>query len=74
MRKRRPASTTQRGHRESGASTIVGDDGLTFVTGLAAVSHLEISGQGKRCAVAFDYTRPADCTPPTIGPLTCDLK
>lgn len=61
-------------HRESGAGTIVGYDGLTFVTGLAAVNHLEITGRGKRCAVAFDYARPADGTPPTIGPLTCDLK
>ncbi|AHI80302.1 type VII secretion system (T7SS), usher family protein [Burkholderia thailandensis E444] len=61
-------------HRESGASTIVGYDGLTFVTGLGAVNHLEIAGHGKRCAVAFDYTRPADGSPTTIGPLTCDLK
>ncbi|CAJ4343788.1 fimbrial usher protein [Burkholderia pseudomallei] len=61
-------------HRESGASTIVGYDGLTFVTGLAAANHLEITGHGKRCAVAFDYVRPADGTPPTIGPLVCDLK
>nr|WP_251232779.1 fimbria/pilus outer membrane usher protein [Burkholderia mallei] len=61
-------------HRESGASTIVGYDGLTFVTGLTAANHLEITGHGKRCAVAFDYVRPADGTPPTIGPLVCDLK
>ncbi|WP_143296933.1 hypothetical protein, partial [Burkholderia pseudomallei] len=60
--------------RESGASTIVGDDELAFVAGLAAANHLEITGHGKRCAVAFDYVRPADGTPPTIGPLVCDLK
>ncbi|WP_256583526.1 fimbria/pilus outer membrane usher protein [Burkholderia singularis] len=61
-------------HRESATHTIVGYDGLTFVSALAPVNHLDIEAGGKRCTVSFDYTRPADGAPPTIGPLTCDLK
>ncbi|WDD94932.1 fimbria/pilus outer membrane usher protein [Burkholderia sp. FERM BP-3421] len=59
---------------ENGARTIVGYDGMTFVSGLGALNHLEISGNGRRCDVSFPYTRPADGTPPTLGPLVCDLK
>ena len=61
-------------HVESGQRTIVGYDGLTFVDGLAADNHLEISGGGRRCGVEFAYTRPDDGTLPRIGPLTCALR
>lgn len=59
---------------ETGGTTIVGYDGLTFVTDLGPLNHLEIDGGGRRCGVAFPYVHPADGTLPTIGPLTCDLK
>ncbi|QRR10870.1 fimbrial biogenesis outer membrane usher protein [Burkholderia sp. MS455] len=58
-------------HVESGQHTIVGYDGLTFVDGLVANNHLEISGGGHDCVVAFAYRRPDDGTLPRIGPLTC---
>nr|WP_081062098.1 fimbria/pilus outer membrane usher protein [Burkholderia territorii] len=58
-------------HVESGQRTIVGYDGLTFVDGLVANNHLEISGGGRDCAVEFAYRRPDDGTLPRIGPLTC---
>jgi outer membrane usher protein len=59
---------------ETGIETIVGYDGLVFVSGLGSFNHLEIEGGGKRCTVAFYYVRPADSTLPTIGPLSCELK
>jgi outer membrane usher protein len=63
-------------HVESGADTIVGYDGLTFIEKLQADNHLQIDngseGPGAvRCSVEFSYERPADGTLPTIGPLTC---
>ncbi|WP_323120950.1 fimbria/pilus outer membrane usher protein [Burkholderia alba] len=61
-------------HVETGDRTIVGYDGLTFITALGDVNHLEIDGGGRHCAVSFPYVRPDDGTLPTIGPLTCDLK
>ena len=61
-------------HVESGQRTIVGYDGLSFVDGLVADNHLEISGGGRDCTVAFAYRRPDDGTLPRIGPLTCALR
>ncbi|MBR8367211.1 fimbrial biogenesis outer membrane usher protein [Burkholderia sp. AU19243] len=61
-------------HVESGHRTIVGYDGLTFVDGLVADNHLEISGSAGACSVAFAYRRPDNGTLPTIGPLTCGLR
>ncbi len=58
-------------HVESGQRTIVGYDGLTFVDGLVANNHLQISGGGRDCTVEFAYRRPDDGTLPRIGPLTC---
>ncbi|SDQ39623.1 outer membrane usher protein [Paraburkholderia fungorum] len=65
-------------HVESGADTIVGYDGLTFIEKLQRDNHLEIENGGDgdghgavRCAVEFTYERPANGTLPTIGPLTC---
>ncbi|MBR8397395.1 fimbrial biogenesis outer membrane usher protein [Burkholderia cenocepacia] len=58
-------------HAESGADTIVGYDGLTFVDGLKDDNHLAIDYGAQRCVVEFAFTAPANGTLPTIGPLTC---
>ena len=58
-------------HAESGEESIVGYDGLTFVTGLRERNRLDVEGDGWRCGVAFDYRRPADGSLPRIGPLAC---
>ena len=63
-------------HAESGGETVVGYDGLTFVTGLRERNRLDLEGQDSqgsdwRCSVGFDYRPPADGSLPRIGPLTC---
>ncbi|MFM0013630.1 fimbria/pilus outer membrane usher protein [Paraburkholderia sediminicola] len=58
-------------HVESGADTIVGYDGLTFIENLQRDNHLEIDTGGAHCSVEFAYQRPADGSLPTLGPLTC---
>ncbi|MGO4703466.1 fimbria/pilus outer membrane usher protein [Dyella sp. 2RAB6] len=58
-------------HAESGMDTVVGYDGLTFVSGLRERNRLELQGEGWDCSVAFDYRRPADGSLPRIGPLAC---
>lgn len=66
-------------HVESGADTVVGYDGLTFVAGLRERNRLELEGQdpqgnGWRCSVSFDYRRPADGSLPRMGPLICPKR
>ncbi|WP_165979565.1 fimbria/pilus outer membrane usher protein [Paraburkholderia guartelaensis] len=56
---------------ESGAETIVGYDGLTFIDGLKPENHLVIDSGTLHCTVQFGYTQPSGGTLPTIGPLTC---
>lgn len=58
-------------HVESGADTIVGYDGLTFVNDLQATNHLQLDGVAWHCAVSFAYKAPTHHTLPLIGPLTC---
>lgn len=58
-------------HAESGADTVVGYDGISFVSGLREHNHLQLEGDGWQCNVAFDYRRPADGSLPRIGPLAC---
>ena len=58
-------------HAESGADTVVGYDGLTFVGGLRERNRLQLEGDGWRCSVGFAYRRPADGSLPRIGPLAC---
>ncbi|MBR8161926.1 fimbrial biogenesis outer membrane usher protein [Burkholderia vietnamiensis] len=58
-------------HVESGADTIVGYDGLTFIDGLKEDNHLVIDYGSQRCEVEFAFTTPANGTLPTVGPLTC---
>ena len=65
-----PAGTRVR-HAESGADTVVGYDGITFVSNLHEHNRLALEGEGWQCSVAFDYRRPADGSLPRIGPLSC---
>ncbi|RQT76352.1 fimbrial biogenesis outer membrane usher protein [Burkholderia cepacia] len=58
-------------HAESGADTIVGYDGLTFIDGLKEDNHLVIDSGTQRCITEFAFTAPGDGTLPTLGPLTC---
>ncbi|OXI48612.1 fimbria/pilus outer membrane usher protein [Burkholderia aenigmatica] len=58
-------------HAESGADTIVGFDGLTFIDGLKEDNHLVIDYGTQRCVAEFAFTAPGNGTLPTIGPLTC---
>jgi outer membrane usher protein len=58
-------------HVESGATTLLGYDGMTFVDHLAADNHLLIGEGAARCEVRFAYERSKDAALPTIGPLTC---
>ncbi|WP_244122767.1 fimbria/pilus outer membrane usher protein [Burkholderia metallica] len=58
-------------HAESGANTIVGYDGLTFIDGLKDDNHLVIDYGTQRCAAEFAFTAPGNGTLPTVGPLTC---
>ncbi|MCO8355727.1 fimbrial assembly protein, partial [Burkholderia multivorans] len=55
----------------SGTNTIVGYDGLTFIDGLKEDNHLVIDYGSRRCTAEFTFTRPADGTLPTVGPLAC---
>jgi len=56
---------------ESGADTVVGYDGLAFISDLRKANHLEIHGEAGRCVVDFSYHPSPDHRMPTIGPLTC---
>jgi outer membrane usher protein len=58
-------------HDESGTDTVVGYDGLTFISGLRAENHLRLDGADWHCAVSFGYQSPADHSLPVIGPLVC---
>jgi outer membrane usher protein len=58
-------------HVESGADTVIGYDGLTFISNLQANNHLVLAGDGWQCTVQFTYQPPADHALPQIGPLTC---
>jgi outer membrane usher protein len=55
----------------TGAETIVGYDGQTFVDGLQASNHLRITDGQRSCDVRFDYQRAPDGALQTIGPLVC---
>lgn len=56
---------------ESGAQSIVGYDGITFIDGLQADNHLHIDHQDGSCDVSFPYTRSTDGSLPTLGPFVC---
>lgn len=58
-------------HVESGADTIVGYDGMTFIEHLQHENHLVIDRDGMTCRASFVYEGAPDGTLPTLGPLTC---
>lgn len=58
-------------HEESGASTIVGYDGETFLDGLQAVNHLRVEYEDKTCTATFPFQGGTSGSLPTIGPVTC---
>jgi outer membrane usher protein len=58
-------------HVESGASTVVGYGGVTFIEGLLDENHLNVEYQGEQCTTQFAYQPDAGNALPTIGPLRC---
>ena len=56
---------------ESGAETVVGYDGLTFVENLQADNHLVVDTPAGPCTVRFSYRRQPGHDAQTIGPLVC---
>jgi len=58
-------------HVESGASAIIGYDGMTFIDHLQPLNHLRIGSGAGQCTVEFAYQSHADGGLPVIGPLVC---
>jgi outer membrane usher protein len=58
-------------HVESGASTVLGFDGMTFVDNLGDDNHLRVGEGAAECEVHFAYQRSKDSSLPQIGPLVC---
>ncbi|MET0266977.1 MAG: fimbria/pilus outer membrane usher protein [Duganella sp.] len=58
-------------HRESGASTVVGFDGVAFIDQLAPLNHVEATVDGKACVAQFSYEPDSKLAMPSIGPLIC---
>lgn len=56
---------------ESGKSTVVGYDGLSFIEDLKADNHLLVDSETLHCAASFPYHRSGDGSLTTIGPLIC---
>lgn len=59
---------------ESGAETVVGYGGLTYIDGLQRENHLQVDTSAGSCTASFSYRRPAHHGVPTIGPLLCRTK
>lgn len=58
-------------HVESGASTVVGFDGVAFVDHLAPRNHLRATLDGVPCVVEFSYTAASGNPLATLGPFVC---
>lgn len=58
-------------HRETGAQTIVGYDGQTFIDGLQRENTLVVSQGGGTCDLTFAYDPVAQGAMARIGPLVC---
>ncbi|MGC7407030.1 FimD/PapC C-terminal domain-containing protein, partial [Pandoraea pneumonica] len=58
-------------HRETGAQTIVGYDGQTFVDALQPDNSLVISQDSGTCVVTFAYDPVVQGAMARIGPLVC---
>ncbi|MBE1162026.1 fimbria/pilus outer membrane usher protein [Dyella acidiphila] len=59
---------------ESGAETVVGYDGLTFIENLHPDNHLQVDTPAGTCMASFRYRRPQHHDVPTIGPLLCQVQ
>jgi len=58
-------------HVESGASTVVGFDGVAFIDHLAPLNHLRATVDGADCVVEFAYTPVKGQALATMGPFVC---
>ncbi|NYE63447.1 outer membrane usher protein [Duganella sp. 1224] len=58
-------------HVESGASTVVGFDGVAFIDHLQPLNHLQASVDGARCVVEFSYVPVKGQALSTLGPFVC---
>jgi len=58
-------------HVESGASTLVGFDGIAFIDNLAPLNHLRLTVEGVPCVVEFAYKAVKGQAMPTLGPFAC---
>ncbi len=58
-------------HRESGAETVVGHDGIAFIDQLAPHNTLDAGEGASACVAQFDYLHDPDRTLPVIGPVEC---
>ncbi|WP_343733291.1 fimbria/pilus outer membrane usher protein [Duganella sp.] len=58
-------------HVESGARTVVGYDGMTFIDHLQPLNHLRLQLDGQPCLIEFGYTEVKGNPMPTIGPFRC---
>ncbi len=65
------AAGTEVQHAESGARTVVGFDGLTFIDHLQPDNHLLIGEGPARCVVQFSYVESQQQALPVLGPFTC---
>ena len=61
-------------HVESGTSSVVGYDGMTFIDHLADDNHLLIGEEGEQCEVRFAYHYVRGAGLPVIGPLPCTAQ
>ncbi|WP_373990257.1 fimbria/pilus outer membrane usher protein [Duganella sp. BuS-21] len=58
-------------HVESGASTVVGYDGVAFIDHLQPLNHLRLELDGKPCVIEFPYDALKGEAMPTLGPYSC---
>ena len=58
-------------HVESGATTLVGFDGVAFIDNLAPLNHLRLRTGGVDCIVEFRYAAVKGNALPTLGPFIC---
>jgi outer membrane usher protein len=56
---------------ESGATTLVGFDGVAFVDHLQPVNHLQATLRGVRCVVEFSYAPAKGNALAIMGPFVC---
>ncbi|MYM70176.1 fimbria/pilus outer membrane usher protein [Pseudoduganella sp. FT55W] len=58
-------------HVESGATTVVGYDGMAFIDHLQALNHLRLTIEGKPCLIEFRYEAVKGNAMPVLGPYRC---